>query len=102
MSAHAAILELRRRMGQSIIGQEDIIERLILGLLCNGNLLVEGLTGLAKTRAVKSLAKALESDFSRITEFSKAVRRGKRSLLAGDANRAGPQDPLPPLNPVAG
>ncbi len=53
-------------MGRSIIGQEHIVERLILGLLCNGNLLVEGLPGQAKTRAVKSLAKNLESDFSRI------------------------------------
>ena len=66
MSAHDSILELQTRMGQSIIGQEAIIERLLLGLLCNGNLLVEGLPGLAKTRAVKSLAKNLESDFSRI------------------------------------
>ena len=66
MSAHDSILELQQRMGRSIIGQEAIIERLLLGLLCNGNLLVEGLPGLAKTRAVKSLAKNLESDFSRI------------------------------------
>jgi MoxR-like ATPase len=66
MSAHASILELKERMSRSIIGQEHIVERLILGLLCNGNLLVEGLPGLAKTRAVKGLAKNLESDFSRI------------------------------------
>ena len=66
MSAHDSILELKQRMSRSIIGQEHIVERLILGLLCNGNLLVEGLPGLAKTRAVKSLAKNLESDFSRI------------------------------------
>jgi len=66
MGAHEQILELKRRMGRSIIGQEHIVERLILGLLCNGNLLVEGLPGLAKTRAVKSLAKSLQSDFSRI------------------------------------
>ena len=66
MGAREQILELQERMGRSIIGQEHIVERLILGLLCNGNLLVEGLPGLAKTRAVKSLAKNLESDFSRI------------------------------------
>ena len=53
-------------MGQSIVGQEHIIERLLLGLLANGNLLVEGLPGLAKTRAVKALARNLEADFSRI------------------------------------
>jgi MoxR-like ATPase len=44
----------------------DRYDRLLLGLLCNGNLLVEGLPGLAKTRAVKSLAKNLESNFSRV------------------------------------
>jgi MoxR-like ATPase len=43
-----------------------MIERLLLGLLANGNLLVEGLPGLAKTRAIKSLSQALESEFSRI------------------------------------
>jgi len=66
MSAHESILDLRERMGRSIIGQEQVVERLLLTLLCNGNLLLEGLPGLAKTRAVKSLAKNLETDFSRI------------------------------------
>ena len=66
MSAHDAVLDLRERMGRSIIGQEQVVERLLLTLLCNGNLLLEGLPGLAKTRAVKSLAKNLETDFSRI------------------------------------
>jgi MoxR-like ATPase len=66
MSARELILDLKQRMGQSIIGQELVVERLLLTLLCNGNVLVEGLPGLAKTRAVKALAKNLESDFSRI------------------------------------
>jgi MoxR-like ATPase len=66
MGARDQILELKERMGRSIIGQEHIVERLIIGLLANGNLLVEGLPGLAKTRAVKSLARELEADFSRI------------------------------------
>ena len=66
MSAHEAILDLKKRMARSIIGQEQVVERLLLTLLCNGNLLLEGLPGLAKTRAVKSLAKNLETDFSRI------------------------------------
>jgi len=57
---------LRERMQESIVGQAEVIERLIIGLLANGNLLVEGLPGLAKTRAIKSLAKNLEADFSRI------------------------------------
>ena len=61
-----AINDLIERMGRSIIGQDEVVERLLLTLLCDGNVLVEGLPGLAKTRAVKSLARNLESEFSRI------------------------------------
>ena len=66
MSARDAILDLKARMGQDIIGQEEMVTRLLIGLLANGNLLVEGLPGLAKTRAVKSLAGHLDADLSRI------------------------------------
>jgi MoxR-like ATPase len=66
MSTRDQILQLRQRMGESIIGQEQVIERLLLTLMANGNLLLEGLPGLAKTRAVKSLARNLESEFRRI------------------------------------
>ncbi len=66
MSARAQILELQHRMARSIIGQEQVVQRLLIGLLANGNLLVEGLPGLAKTRAIKALASNLEADFSRI------------------------------------
>ncbi len=60
------ITELQARMGQAIIGQTQVIERLVIGLLANGNLLIEGLPGLAKTRAVKAMASNLDADFSRI------------------------------------
>src|SRR5215813_11479734 len=66
MKPRDQILELKQRMSRSIIGQDAIIERLLIGLLANGNLLVEGLPGLAKTRAVKSLAKNLDAGLSRI------------------------------------
>jgi MoxR-like ATPase len=59
-------MNLKKQIGQSIIGQEAVVERLLLTLLCNGNLLLEGLPGLAKTRAIKSLAQNLESEFRRI------------------------------------
>lgn len=49
-----------------IIGQEALLERLLMSLLCGGHLLVEGAPGLAKTRAVKELAGAVEGDFHRI------------------------------------
>ena len=60
------VLALIERMGHSIVGQRRVVERLVIGLLANGNLLVEGLPGLAKTRAIKALATNLEADFSRI------------------------------------
>lgn len=66
MSPHTQILELKDRLAKSIIGQEDVIDRLLIGLLADGNLLIEGLPGLAKTRAIKSLAKNLAVKFSRI------------------------------------
>ncbi len=66
MTTRDTILDLKTRMGESIIGQEAVVERILLALLTNGNLLVEGLPGLAKTRAVKALATNLDSDFSRI------------------------------------
>lgn len=64
--ARDAVDRLRARMGEAIIGQRDVIERLLIGLLANGNLLIEGLPGLAKTRAIKALARNLDCDFSRI------------------------------------
>ncbi len=60
------VKELQQRMEQSIIGQNKLVERILLALLCNGNVLLEGLPGLAKTRAVKSLAKELDAVLSRI------------------------------------
>ncbi len=66
MQPRAAIEQLQRSMNEAIIGQQHIVERLVIGLLSNGNLLVEGLPGLAKTRAIKSMAATIESDFSRI------------------------------------
>lgn len=66
MSPYESIKMLEARMNASIIGQENIVERLIIGLLANGNLLVEGLPGLAKTRAVRAMADSIEATFSRI------------------------------------
>ncbi|MGR4869827.1 AAA family ATPase [Variovorax sp. LARHSF232] len=66
MSARDDVLRLKGQMGESIVGQEKMIERLLLGLLADGHLLVEGLPGLAKTRAIKSLARHLDAKLSRI------------------------------------
>jgi len=66
MTPYETIQLLQKKMNAAIIGQENIVERLIIGLLANGNLLVEGLPGLAKTRAVRAMAKSIDSKFSRI------------------------------------
>ncbi len=49
-----------------VVGQKDMVERLLIGLLCDGHLLLEGLPGLAKTTAVKTLAAAIRTTFQRI------------------------------------
>ncbi|MGX5820370.1 AAA family ATPase [Chitinophaga lutea] len=66
MTAREQILDLKNRVNQSIIGQDEIVTRILIGLLTDGNVLLEGLPGLAKTRAVKSLARNLDSKLSRI------------------------------------
>lgn len=66
MTALDSVLLLKKNMSKSIIGQDTLVERLILVLLSNGNMLLEGLPGLAKTRAIKSLAQELDCGLSRI------------------------------------
>ncbi len=57
---------LRQEINKVIIGQEYMIDRLLVGLLGNGHVLLEGVPGLAKTLAIKTLADAVQGDFSRI------------------------------------
>ncbi len=59
-------LQAKTRMESEIIGQETLVERLLIALLADGHLLVEGAPGLAKTRAVKALADCIEGDFQRL------------------------------------
>ena len=58
--------ELRSQLAKRIIGQEKLVDRLLIALLADGHLLVEGAPGLAKTTAIKALADHLEGDFHRI------------------------------------
>lgn len=59
-------MELRRVIEGQILGQSGLVERLLMALLADGHLLVEGAPGLAKTKAVKALATGLDGDFHRI------------------------------------
>ena len=65
-ASHARILELRDGLEQGLIGASGLVERLLIGLLTGGHLLIEGAPGLAKTRAVKRLADGLDGSFARI------------------------------------
>lgn len=60
------IEQLRQWLGGKIVGQEHLIERLMIALLADGHLLVEGAPGLAKTKAIKTLSEGLEADFHRV------------------------------------
>lgn len=53
-------------LGKAIVGQSEMITRLLIGLLTHGHILLEGVPGLAKTTAIKSLAQALSTRFQRI------------------------------------
>lgn len=57
---------LRAEMGKVIVGQSHLVDTLLIGLLSNGHILLEGVPGLAKTLAITTLAKAVDADFSRI------------------------------------
>ena len=61
-----AIQSLQRAMAEEVIGQDEVVENIVLCILCNGNLLLEGLPGTAKTRSIKTLAKVLAADLGRI------------------------------------
>ena len=81
---HLALV--RQEVGKVIVGQHDLVYRLIVGLVARGHILLEGLPGLAKTAAVSSLAKATHCQFSRI-QFTP-------DLLPGDITGTLIYDPL--------
>jgi len=61
-----AIQQLKQTVSQQIIGQEVLVERMLIALLADGHLLVEGAPGLAKTRAINALSKGIQADFHRV------------------------------------
>src|SRR6187401_2799615 len=65
-AAAAWIGKLRAEIGQVIVGQAQLVDRLLVGLLANGHVLLEGVPGLAKTLSVRTLASAVQASFRRI------------------------------------
>src|ERR1700747_2779128 len=60
------IASLRKEIGHVIVGQEHLVDRLLVGLLANGHVLLEGVPGLAKTLSVRTLSAAIQASFHRI------------------------------------
>ncbi len=71
-----------------IVGQDYLVNRLLLGLLCNGHLLIEGVPGLAKTLAVKTLSDTIEASFKRV-QFTPDLLQGAERAPRGDAGETG-------------
>ena len=63
---HTAFQRLREGLCETIVGQAELVERLLIALLADGHLLVEGAPGLAKTTAIRALASRLQADFARV------------------------------------
>src|SRR5207302_8108411 len=64
--ASVFVQALKQEIGKVIVGQEYLVERLLVGLLADGHVLLEGVPGLAKTLAVRTLARTIETHFQRI------------------------------------
>jgi len=62
----AFVDSLTSEIGKVIVGQKQMVDRLLIGLLCNGHILLEGVPGLAKTLAIKTLSSAISAKFQRI------------------------------------
>jgi MoxR-like ATPase len=65
-SAQTDVNALKALIGEQIIGQDKLVERMLIALLADGHILVEGAPGLAKTRAINVLSKGIEADFHRV------------------------------------
>lgn len=61
-----AMQQLKQTISEQIIGQETLVERMLIALLADGHILVEGAPGLAKTRAINALSKGIQADFHRV------------------------------------
>lgn len=66
MTPRDHFLNISEHLNQAIIGQQEVVERLLIAILADGHVLMEGLPGVAKTRSIKTLGKLIESQFSRV------------------------------------
>ena len=83
-----ALQRLRLEVENVIVGQRDLIDRLLVGILCNGHILIEGVPGLAKTLTVTTLANAMRTSFQRIQFTPTSSPPILSALLSTTRNRA--------------
>ncbi len=110
MNFHDKLTSLKKEIHKGVVGQEEMIDSILIGLLTNGHILLEGVPGLAKTTAVKAVADSIDLDFKRVQftpdllpsdiigaqiydmkESSFKIKRGPiftNLLLADEINRA--------------
>ncbi|MDE3214389.1 MAG: AAA family ATPase, partial [Bacteroidota bacterium] len=62
----ASVVAIRSEIAKVIVGQQEMVHMILIGLLCDGHILIEGVPGVAKTLTAKLVAKIIEADFSRI------------------------------------
>ena len=83
------VLSIAEQMRAAVLGQDDVIHGLLLALLCNGNVLLEGVPGTAKTRSVKTLANVLGVSLGRVQftpDLLPADVTGSETLVEGDGS----------------
>ena len=66
VQAKQKIIGMKNYLESRILGQEDLVKKLIIALLADGHILVEGAPGLAKTKAIKTLAACMDANFNRV------------------------------------
>ena len=66
MDLHNKIVELKQEISKGVIGQDEMVNSILIGLLTNGHILLEGVPGLAKTTTVKTIAQTIDLNFKRI------------------------------------
>ena len=91
------ITRLRTEISSVLVGQEELVDRLIICLLCNGHILLEGMPGVAKTLAVKALSGALDIEFSRL-QFTPDLLPA--DLIGTMIYNPGDQNFTPKLGPI--
>ena len=98
MSVIKEIQQLQSFISTQIIGQQALVNRLLIALLADGHLLVEGAPGLAKTRAIKVLGQGIEGDFHRVPLWRSSPIH--YSPPAPGARAAVPWDSGVPIHPI--